>query len=271
MGWRDNPLLWRELFYRLRFQPSRRSLLLLVVVLFLIAVALFYWTALQKFQSVDRYRDLLTLTLVIEMLLVVVSSPAATVNAISKEREQRTWNLLVITLLTPQEIVLGKLLGRMLPLLLILVLGLPMLGLCIIGDPRLWLSALLGDLCVLVTLVLYGVGGLAASCFSHKTVTATVMAYLFVGGWVFGPLVLWGLTSLLAPTLSTQEVTFWLSVEPFAVLEPVVTKFSPQRYSSSHQVALYVLSPWVLLVVYSGLTVVLVWTLISTYRYWAYR
>lgn len=270
--WRENPLLRRELLYRLRPQPSHRPLILLVIALCLIAVVLFYWAALESIQGANSFRDLLTATLFIEMLLVIAGAPAATANAISKEREQRTWDLLAITLLTPQEVVLGKLFGRMLPLLLILALGVPMVGVCVLGDPRLWLSALLGSLCVLVTLVLYSVGGLAASCFSRKTVTATAIAYLFAGGWVFGPLILWGLTSLILLNISQQQATFWLAVNPLAVVEPTMDKFSPRYYySQPSSDALYALSPWALLAVYSGLTVVLVWVLIATYRSWAYR
>lgn len=272
--WRENPLLRRELLYRLRPQPSHRLLILLVVVFCLVAVVLFYWAALQNIRYPEGFRDLLIGTLIVEMLLVAAGAPAATANAVSKEREQRTWDLLAVTLLSPREVVLGKLLGRMLPLLLILVLGLPMVVLCVLGNSALWLSALLGTLSVLVTLVLYSTGGLAASCFSRKTVTATVIAYLFVGAWVFGTLILWGLTSLMLPSISSREATFWLTVNPFAVIEPIVTKFYPRStYSSSYyqRDALYVLSPWVLLIVYGGLTVVLIWVLIRTYRYWAYQ
>lgn len=273
IDWRENPLLRRELLYRLRPLPSHRLLILLVVVLCLIVVVLFYWLALQNIWNPEGYRDLLIGTLIVEMLLVSAGAPAATANAVSKEREQRTWDLLTVTLLSPHEVVLGKLLGRMLPLLLILALGLPMVVLCVLGNPALWLSALLGTLSVLVTLVLYSTGGLAASCFSRKTVTATVIAYLFVGGWVFGTLILWGLTSLILPSVGGAEATFWLTVNPFAVIEPIATKFYPSsRYLSSYQGdALYFLSPWVLLIVYSGLTVVLVWGLVRTYRYWAYQ
>lgn len=273
IDWRENPLLRRELLYRLRPVPTYRPTVLVVVAICLVAVVLLYWAALQNILYPEDFHNLLTATLDVEMLLVVASAPAATANAISKEREQRTWDMLAITLLSPHEVVLGKLLGRMMPLLLILALGLPMVMLCVLGNPALWLSALLGTLSVLVTLVLYSTGGLAASCFSRKTVTATVIAYLFVGGWVFGTLILWGLTSLILPTISGAEATVWLTVNPFAVIEPIATKFYPSsRYPSSYQGdALYLLSPWVLLVVYSGLTVVLVWLLIRTYRYWAYR
>ncbi len=268
-NWQENPLIRRELLYRLRPQPSQRPVIVLVVALCLIAVVLFYWAALESIRYTTDYRDLLTATLVIQTLLVCVGAPAATANAVSREREQRTWDLLTVTLLKPHEVVLGKLVGRIIPLLGIVALGLPMIVLCVIGAPDLLLSALLGTLCVLVTLILYSTAGLAASCFSRKTVTATVLAYLFVGAWVFGTLILWGLTELLLPSIGRGTATVWMTVNPLAVIEPVVSKFSPGGWSGSDM--LYGLSPWVLLVVYAGLTLVLVWLMVSTYRRWAYR
>ncbi len=271
IDWRENPLLRRELLLRLRPQPSHRAVIILVVVLVFIAVALLYWAALESMSGYQTYRELIITTLVIETLLVVGGAPAATANAVSREREQRTWDLVTITLLKPHEVVLGKLLGRMIPLLLFLLLGAPMMLLCVIARPELLPGAMLGTLSILVTLIFYSAAGLAASCFSRKTVTATVLAYLFAGGWVFGTLILFGLTSLIFPGIGSNEATFWLTVNPFAVIGPIMVKYTPTSYSYSPNDLLYVLSPWVLLVVYSGLTVVLVWVLVSTYRYWAYR
>jgi ABC-type transport system involved in multi-copper enzyme maturation permease subunit len=269
MNWRDNPLLRRELLYRLRPSSANRALFAVVGVLVIVSMVLLYWAALQSVQGIDDFRDLLTLTLVIETLLVVGGAPAATANAVSREREQRTWDLLTITLLRPHEVVLGKLLGRTIPLFLLLLLGAPMVVLCVAIEPRFIVSALLGTLCVVVTLMFYSTAALAASCFSRKTVTATALAYLFVGAWVFGTLILWGLTSLIFPSIGSREATFWLAVNPFAVIEPIMNNYAPGGYADSSP--LFTLSPWTLLVAYSGLTVLLIWVLVSTYRHWAFR
>ncbi len=271
MNWRENPLLRRELLYRLRPSSPNRVLFVVVGIVVILAVALLYWAAMQSVRSTSDFRDLLTLTLVIETLLVVGGAPAATANAVSREREQRTWDLLTITLLRPHEVVLGKLLGRTIPLFLLLLLGAPMVVICVAAEPALLVAALLGTLCVVVTLVFYSTAALAASCFSRKTVTATALAYLFAGAWVFGTLILWGLTSLIFPSVGIREASFWLAVNPFAVLEPVMSNYAPGGYQYASSDLLYVLSPWTLLVVYSGLTALLIWVLISTYRHWAYR
>ncbi|GIV17908.1 MAG: hypothetical protein KatS3mg022_3343 [Armatimonadota bacterium] len=271
MDWRENPIVQRELLFRLRPQPSHRKVIVIVVVLGLIAVALLYWATLESFRGYNAHRDMVTLVLIVGTLIAVGGAPATTANAVSREREQRTWDLLTITLLKPHEVVLGKLIGRTIPLLLLLLLGAPMMLLCVLSKPELLPAATLGTLCVLVTLVFYSTAGLAASCFSRKTVTATALAYLFAGGWVFGTLILWGLTSLMFPGIAGREAIFWLAVNPFAVIEPIMTKYAPDGYSHPANDPLYALTPWALLVVYSGLTLVLIWVLISTYRQWAYR
>lgn len=267
--WRENPIIRRELLMRLRPLPSSRVTLTVVVVLGLLAVALLYWVALEGGVR-NAPREVLILTLVLQTLLTVGIAPAATANAVSREREQRTWDLLAVSLLRPHEVVLGKLIGRTLPVLLLLQLGLPMILLCVLFEPDLLPGALLGTLCVVATLLLLSTGGLVASCFSRKTVTATALAYLFAGGWVFGTLILWGLTSLLFPNISTQQASFWVALNPFAVIEPTMVKYTPAPYSADTSL-LYLLSPWALLGVYSGLTVTLLWVLIGTYRSWAYR
>ncbi len=269
-NWRENPIIRRELLLRLRPLPSNRVTLTVVVVLGLLTVALLYWAALQIHGLRNAPRELLIMTIVLQTLVTVGTAPAVTANAVSREREQRTWDLLTISLLQPHEVVLGKLIGRTLPVLLLLQLGLPMILLCVLFEPALLPGALLGTLCVLATSLLLSTGGLVASCYSRKTVTATALAYLFAGVWVFGTLILWGLTSLLFPHLSAQQASFWMALNPFAVIEPTMAKYTPAPYSADTSL-LYLLSPWALLVVYSGLTVTLLWVLISTYRSWAYR
>lgn len=271
VDWRENPLVRRELLLRLRPQTSHRRIVLVVLMLGLVATALLYWSALETFQGYDAPRNLLAITLTLVMLATIAGAPAATANAISREREQRTWDLLTITLLQPHEVVLGKLIGRIIPLTLLLVPSAPMMLLCVIFRPNLLLSAILGTLCVLVTLVFYSTAGLAASCFSRKTVTATALAYLFAGGWVVGTFILWGLTSMLFPSIANTEATWWLTLNPVAVIEPLMNKYAPQQYATVRTDPLAVFSPWVLLFVYSGLTVLLIWMLIRTYRHWAYR
>lgn len=270
--WRDNPLFQRELVYRLRPSSVHRKTLWGIGVLSVLLLMLLYAFSVSRINTFANYESLLDTVLMLEMVAVVASAPAAAANAVSREREQRTWDLLVITLLHPWEIILGKLIGRIIPLLAIVAIGLPLVVGCIVAIPRLWLSALLGTLCILVTLVFFATGSLTASCISRKTVTATVGAYLFAGAWVLGTPILWAIVPLFAPHISSAEASFLLTVNPFAVLLETMDKYGAYPVSSSEPSdPLSAASPWVLLIAYPVMTAGLVWLLLTTYRKWAFR
>lgn len=67
--------------------------------------------------------------LLLQYLVIVLLTPAFVVGSIIEDRQQRTLSLLLTTHLTPREIVLGKLMGRLVPLLSILLAGVPILAL----------------------------------------------------------------------------------------------------------------------------------------------
>ncbi len=269
--WRENPLIRRELLYRLRPQPSQRSAIMVVVILCLVAVLSFYWLLLEAARNGVSGSELLAIVGVAQVLVVCVGAPAATANAVSREREQRTWDLLTVTMLKPHEVVLGKLMGRMLPLLSIVVLGLPVMIMAVFLDSRLWLGAVMVIGTVLFTLLLYSSAGLAASCFSRKTVTATALAYLFVGVWVFGTLILLGVGQLLLPWSARDWLNLWLTVNPFAVVVMTVNRFGSGGSFARNIPLEEVLSPWTLWIVYAVFTVAVIRLMIVTYRRWAYR
>lgn len=270
--WRDNPLLQRELIYRLRPSSAHRKTLWVLGILFVLLLVLLYGFSITRVLTFADYEGLLTMTLMLEMIAVVAGAPAAAANAISREREQRTWDLLVITLLHPWEIILGKLIGRVIPLLAIVALGLPLVVGCVVALPQLWLGALLGTLCVLVTLVFFATGSLTASCISRKTVTATIWAYLFAAAWALGTSVLWAITPLFAPSISSREASFWLMLNPIAVLVETIDVYGVYSLPPSPTSdPLSMTSPWVLLIAYPAMTAGLIWLLLTTYRRWAFR
>jgi len=69
-----------------------------------------------------------TFYLVLQYLAVVLLTPAYVSGAIIEDRQQRTFSLLLTTHLTPREIILGKMMGRLMPMLAILLAGLPVLA-----------------------------------------------------------------------------------------------------------------------------------------------
>jgi ABC-type transport system involved in multi-copper enzyme maturation permease subunit len=80
-------------------------------------------------QDVGQFANIFVgIILVLQALAVLVLTPAYLAGAIAEEKERRTLELLFTTHLTDREIVLGKLFGRLIHLLGILLVSLPILG-----------------------------------------------------------------------------------------------------------------------------------------------
>jgi ABC-2 type transport system permease protein len=124
----DNPVLRKELFMRLRLRQSAqvRTGILLAI---LFSVGTFYYFVI-KFLLGDTNAEsgatTWRLIMGLQYALIILITPAVTANAITLEKEQQTWDMLLYTNLTPGEIIFGKLIARLAILCLLLVLFLPL-------------------------------------------------------------------------------------------------------------------------------------------------
>lgn len=181
----DNPILWRE---TRTWAYGTRILLIRVAYLAMFAVAAVAAYRAVQTAAVGQRADVeTTLALLTVLSLVLVNAQAVT--SITSERDARALDLLLVTDLTPKEIIFGKLGGALfnakemflLPLALCLYLG--------------WTGAVRGEnlffLCVgLLTLVAFvtmlGVhcGMTYGSSLAAITVSLGTVFFLFVGVWV---------------------------------------------------------------------------------------
>ena len=129
----NNPVLHKEMM-RMRMRqgkPARIAILTAVAL----GIAYFYWVSigyLLKSQDAYSSRAIWTMTVMVQFLLIGLLTPSATANAISQEREQQTWDMLLQTRLTGKQIIFGKLLARLTPSLAIILLGLPVTTFCVL-------------------------------------------------------------------------------------------------------------------------------------------
>jgi ABC-2 type transport system permease protein len=121
-----NPVIVKELRGRMR---GWRAGVVLTIYLTILAVVtlLFYWplsTSVQAgFQQASQIgKWLLTAIVIFQLIMIFIITPAFTAGAITGEREQRTYDLLVTTLLTPRSIIFGKL-GSALAYVALLILA----------------------------------------------------------------------------------------------------------------------------------------------------
>ncbi|MGI8916548.1 MAG: ABC transporter permease [Chloroflexota bacterium] len=117
----------------------------------------------------------------VELFFVCVITPAQTAGAIVSERERHTYDVLLVTPLTPIQIVLGKLVSSLAYMLLLLIAALPIESLAFLMggvDPD---ELLLASLLLLGTLVFFGSVGLWASTVFRGSRAATAFAYAMSG------------------------------------------------------------------------------------------
>lgn len=215
-----------------------------------------------------------------QLALVAFLAPAFSAGVISGEREKQTYDLLLTTPLPPWVIVLGKLLGALTYLLLLIVAGLPLASLgYLLGGVALDEVAVAASL-LLVTTFTYGAVGLWFSARLRSTTGATVLAYAAI----LVPLVGIPLAAILStPILSSiysDALPPWLiySGGYLLSLNPLIAggltewglvagKGLGLFEADLANTRLLVASPWLVLVVsYLSLFVVLVLTSIPSVR-----
>jgi ABC-2 type transport system permease protein len=180
-----NPIIVKEL--RSRMRGGRTSIILSV---FLIGLAGMCYAVLRVYEAQARIgsplvsahvgKGLFAALALAEVLLVTFLTPAVTAGAISSEREQLTYDLLVATPLRPGRILSGKLVATLSYVLLLIFTAIPLGSLVLIFGgvaPRDLLEALL---LLVVTAFTFGMIGLFCSSIVRRTITATILAYAIV-------------------------------------------------------------------------------------------
>jgi ABC-2 type transport system permease protein len=253
----ENPVLWKEMKTRVRSRqpvPVRNAIVVVVGGLILFC----YYHAMSWLMSdgrADTARDGFHASVVIQSILIWLLGPALAANAVTQEKEQQTWDMLIFTLLTPFEILTGKLLSRLLPVLGILAAFLPFTLLTTAMR-----GATLGEFLLIYVLfavwILFLVTvSLFMSWAFKKTATAVGMSYFVLFLLTIG-------TGLVAMTMALggnadESQVLWLN--PGRVVAALVDLSGSQ----SAQVLLFST------VVYTGATALLFWRMVSRFREFA--
>lgn len=159
----------------------------------------------------------------VELLLVVFLAPSMTSGAISGEREQLTYDMLVATPLRPGQILWGKLIAALSYLLLLIFAAVPVFSVVLVfGGVE--LGALLKALALLLAAtVFFGAVGLFCSALGTRTARATTIAYTLVLLLIGVPVLLasvWGQFSTPPGQMPPPELIY---LNPFSALISVTT------------------------------------------------
>lgn len=230
-----NPLFRREFLSAGR---SGKTLLIFGIYLGLLAFLLLLLWPAGGVQSVvsEGARKIFSIFFFVNLTLILLMTPAFTAPAITMERERNTYGALFTTLLTRREILLGKLLPPLLPILLMVLLSLPIASLCALTGGVDLLFMVKVTVLLFTAAIWSALTGLGCSAICRHTHTAILLTYgwilLFCGAtWLPGAL-LSGILPDLAPlyqllrSISSYDALFQL-------LYPDAYKLSMQLQSGA--------------------------------------
>ncbi|MCS7020686.1 MAG: ABC transporter permease [Gemmataceae bacterium] len=154
------------------------------------------------------------------LLLTLFFATLSAAGAVAQEKDRRTFVLLLVTDLRDYEIVLGKMLGALLPILILLAIATPVLGLLLLLGGIAPQQVVQTVVILVATAVAAGSLGALVALWRERTFQALALSVLFVALYLgltqaWGVLATWGLSGT-----TVQIVQAWL--DPFAALQTVL-------------------------------------------------
>lgn len=184
----------------------------------------------------------------INLTLILLMTPAFSASAITSEKENNTFSSLFVTLLTPFEIMSGKLLSSIISLLLVVLFSTPIAAICSLtgGISNILLLKLI--LILFLSALSYGMVGLAASSLCERTSTAVVVNYAAIA--IFAG-VSWLPSALLGNLLPLfQSLFHW--IRSFSPYDAIFYLLYPEAYGLTSRVIISdTINPFFIFIVFS--------------------
>jgi len=188
----ENPVATREL--RMRMRGGRAYLVLFAYVLVLSLVVFVgylvsYATVSSGYGGINQElgKHLFIALFGFQAALIGLVVPGLTAWLLSVEHEQQTFELLVSTLLTPANIIAGKLLPSVMYLGLLLLSSLPLSTFCLVFGGLSPLNVLSGYVGLFVYGFVLAATGILCSSLFKKSFAATIAAYVLAGAYSVVP------------------------------------------------------------------------------------
>jgi ABC-type transport system involved in multi-copper enzyme maturation permease subunit len=208
-----NPIFLRE--FRANTRCRKTLFLTLALILALATTLVLLWPRTGIFAETNT-NEIFTVFLNLNLALVILLVPGFVSTTITQERENRSFDMLFTTLLTPSEILVGKLLASLAITFLVVITSVPIPAVCALsGGISVPLLVKAYSVVLLATLV-YGLFGLAMSALCQRSFTALALTYvgiLLMAGATWLPSV------LLSQVVGMQSIWHVIrSLSPFEVL-----------------------------------------------------
>jgi ABC-type transport system involved in multi-copper enzyme maturation permease subunit len=227
-----NPIIVRELRTRMRGSRPYLILSIFLVLLALTGVGVYYLMLQQSrlgmvVLSPQIGQALFKGLAFVELLLIVVLAPALTSGAISGEREQLTYDMLLATPLHPGQVLWGKLIAALSYLLLLIVAAIPVFSVVLVFggvDPAALVKAVA---LLLATTITFGAIGLCASTLFRRTAWATALSYGVVLLMIGVSLTLASVWGQVSSPPGQQPPPWLLYLNPFSALFAITSLAPP--------------------------------------------
>lgn len=233
----ENPILAKEMRARLRSRKQSKSSRIASAVCIVIAVGLLYYFGLVSLfgsSATFRGRDLYGISIIgFQITLLALITPSLASGSITQEREQQTWNALLLSRLTRSEILLGKYVACLLPILTILGLFVPIDIIAAYTGEIGFLKFFLSHLLLLSTALFYTAISLYFSWASRRTFVATTASLSTLLFFVAGTPLLYGLWEIARLNQSSRGEDFiplWLN--PYYAMANLLYSYSGGNLST---------------------------------------
>jgi ABC-type Na+ efflux pump permease subunit len=163
---------------------------------------------------------LFQLSILVELVLLVFFAALSAASAVSQEKDRRTFVLLLLTDMRDYEIVLGKLLGALLPITVLLLVSVPVLSLyLLLGGVGPWQVVQAGVVLLSTAYAAGSLGGLVA-LWRERTFEALALSVLFLVLYVCLANAVQFVGPLLSNTVDWYHVQTHL--DPWAAMQSVL-------------------------------------------------
>jgi ABC-type transport system involved in multi-copper enzyme maturation permease subunit len=174
-----NPVLMQEL--RGRMRGARAFIILTIYLIVLAGVVTLIYLATASQAQFDPFNAGRTIgkalfigTAAIALIQVMLIVPSQAANAIASEKERQTYDLLILTLLPPWKIVVGKLMAALAYGLLLIIAVIPFMALSFFFGGVTGLEVVLALVGLLVTAIMFGSIGIFWSTVMRRSMSATI-------------------------------------------------------------------------------------------------
>ncbi|MFM1547927.1 MAG: ABC transporter permease [Lentisphaeria bacterium] len=222
-----NPIFEREVKAAAR-DPKVIGLIIAFLAL-LSSILIFLWPSSGVFSlASDKSMEIFTIFLMSNLALIILLVPALTSPSLTTERENNSFDLIKTSLLTPGEMLRGKLMSSLALIVVVILVSMPIGALCSLSGgigPSLLLRAYA---VIAMAAITYGILGLALSALCRRTFTALMTSYLAVALLAGGT---WLPYSLLGRVLQYPKV--WLFIRSFSPFDAMYSLLFPARHEAT--------------------------------------